>query len=54
MLYNNVKVIFIFYSILSSPEVFTVNHTLIYENSELKVSKNTKFLKYLITDQKIY
>ena len=45
---------FILSSISSGLEFWSVNHTSIYENSELKVFKNIKFLKYLIISQMIY
>ena len=36
---------FVLTSIFSSLEFWSVNHTLIYENSELKVFKNLKVLR---------
>ena len=45
---------FILSSISSGLEFWSVNHTSIYENSELKVFNNIKFLKYLIISQMIY
>ena len=45
---------FILSSISSGLEFWSVNHASIYENSELKVFNNIKFLKYLIIAQMIY
>ena len=46
---------FILSFISSGLEFWSVNHTSIYENSELNVFKNVKFsVKYLTIDQMIY
>ena len=45
---------FILSSISSGLEFWSVNHTSIYENSELKVFNNIKLWKYLIIAQMIY
>ena len=44
------KVIFILSSISSSLEFWSVNHTSMYENSELKISKNIQFLGEISND----
>ena len=44
---------FSLYSISNGLEFWYVNHTLIYENSEIKVFKNIKFFDE-VTDQMIY
>ena len=49
------KVIFILFSISSSLKFWSVNHTSIYENYELKVFKNLIFFgENLIIDQMVY
>ena len=46
---------FILSSVSSSLEFLSVNHTSIYENSDLNVSKDIKFqVKYLSLHQLIY
>ena len=46
---------FILSSVSSSLEFLSVNHTSIYENSDLNVSKDIKFqVKYLSLHQMIY
>ena len=46
---------FILFSISRGLEFGSVNHTSIYENSELKVVKNINLLvKYLVPDQMTY
>ena len=46
---------FILSSVSSGLEFWSLNHTSIYENSELKVLKTLNFLvKYLGIDQMIY
>ena len=46
---------FVLSSISSSLECCSVNHTSMYENSELKVFQNIRILvKYLVIDQMTY
>ena len=45
---------FILSSISSYLEFWSVNHTSIYENSELNVFRNMKFLEEIIIDEVIY
>ena len=50
-----IRVIFILSSISSSLEFESVNHTLMYENSDSKVFKDINILvKYVIIDHMIY
>ena len=46
---------FILFSVFSAVEFWSVNHTSMYKNSKLKVSKNIKvFGEYLVIDQTNY
>ena len=52
---DRIRVIFILSSISSSLEFESVNHTLMYENSDSKVFKDINILvKYVIIDHMIY